>query len=398
MPRELICPHCGNPVRLDEVDEPLSAVALAGAGCTIETVVPGTQSADEIVSGAPMTGPPLLLSPEPDVGLAAAAEIGPAIDSAPPSPIVRLLDVGAPPASVSSSEVAARVSELIGGESSTGGSEAPAKLETPKGTNGSAHDFPALDLGATSDLSPTLQSSTDEDRGEPEPARRPSRLFVLLGSYASAMTLACFWLVWQARARHQPSGPDTLPSDSRPDLLAGGDRAVRLAPLPAIARSHLTRIGKAITVGSLEITPVSVHHDAVVVEHMDLSGTVEPRDGGEGALVLRLRLKNVSPDTTFAPLNAAFVRERDRGLPDSVIEMADGSRLGMYPLAASSEWSIRGQDFHDLKPGEVLETIVVSDKDAAARETAEMTWRLRLRTSADRTETVGVSIRRNEIH
>ena len=62
----------------------------------------------------------------------------------------------------------------------------------------------------------------------------------------------------------------------------------------------------------------------------------------------------------------------------------------MYPLAIESEWSILGQEFRDLRPGQEFETLLVSAPDSALRADGPMTWRVRLRTGINRTDDLGV--------
>ena len=86
--------------------------------------------------------------------------------------------------------------------------------------------------------------------------------------------------------------------------------------------------------------------------------------------MLTLRLKNVSPDVVLAPLDEAFVRDRINADPDSFIEAGPtGATIAMFPLAVESEWSIVGQSFRELQPGEAFEFIVVSAPDAAGKLT-----------------------------
>ncbi|HMB08595.1 MAG TPA: hypothetical protein VKP69_33295, partial [Isosphaeraceae bacterium] len=94
----------------------------------------------------------------------------------------------------------------------------------------------------------------------------------------------------------------------------------------------------------------------------------------------------------------AFLRENERGQLDSFIETSDGLQIKMFPLAVASEWSIIGQEFRELKPGQSYETEVVSAPDVQGHVTPEMTWRLRLRTGINQTDTMGVRFREDQIH
>ena len=113
--------------------------------------------------------------------------------------------------------------------------------------------------------------------------------------------------------------------------------------------------------------------------------------------MLKLRLKNISTDSILVPLDEAFIRERGRGVRDSFVETGGTRRIEMFPLAVVSEWSIVGQEFRELGPGESYETWVVSAPGALGHLAPEMTWRLRLRTDLNQTETLGVRFREGEI-
>ena len=62
----------------------------------------------------------------------------------------------------------------------------------------------------------------------------------------------------------------------------------------------------------------------------------------------------------------------------------------MFRLAIESEWSIEGQVFPSLKPGETAETILVSEPVAMADLHGTMTWHVKLRTGPYRTDVLGV--------
>jgi hypothetical protein len=115
-------------------------------------------------------------------------------------------------------------------------------------------------------------------------------------------------------------------------------------------------------------------------------------------LRLKLRLKNISSDTILAPFDEAFVRDRVGVEPDSFIEtQGGGETIAMFPLAVESEWSIVGQEFRELRPGEAFETDVVSQPDAVSRLAPEMLWRIRLRTDINHTDELGVRFRAEDV-
>ena len=56
-----------------------------------------------------------------------------------------------------------------------------------------------------------------------------------------------------------------------------------------------------------------------------------------------------------------------------------------------------GQSFAALKPGEVVETLVVSESDGPARFAMPGTWRVKLRVTPDQLATIGVDLRPDEV-
>ncbi len=220
-------------------------------------------------------------------------------------------------------------------------------------------------------------------------------------SYASAMTLACLWMVWQLRVRPQPIRAErAILADGPTDTLGfRGNRAYTVAPAPKVPESNLTALAEPLGIDVLEFTPLEVSSTSVTLERAGLDGKPDVRDGGGGILVMKARLRNTSEDQVFAPLDEAFLRQPDQGLPDSFIEAGD-ERIYSYPLPVESEWLLDGQQFRELKPGESFETLLVSDRDALARTADSMTWRVRLRTGAgpENTNVVGVRFRRDQIH
>lgn len=128
---------------------------------------------------------------------------------------------------------------------------------------------------------------------------------------------------------------------------------------------------------------------------------VYPHNGGSDlatrpSLVLYLRLRNVSDDVVFRPLDPAFNRRWKVGAPRkpyTFLEMGDRRFFG--PL----DWSppraggrgggmltvIAGQPCsQELQPGEAMTTLICTDPDANAGEalrryTGPLLWRVHLR-------------------
>jgi hypothetical protein len=362
MGKEVVCPHCGLRLPIDPLDEPLPALDAAR---TVETVIPRTVTTDE--GGLPTATPG---GSTPEVVKSGSAN------------------------GHSSTEVrrlAARIAAPDGPKFPPLVTPDP-DLKSGPGAELPREAFPSIQLDAPAPpaVAPAHQAEPLHD----EP--RTPWAWVLLGSYASAMTLACLWLVWQAR-RPEPPAADTIPSNSRPDL-PSVNPAAPSAPI-ALPQDRITTLGQPLRRGAVELTPLEVRVGQVELAHVGVGGEADWRDGGPGALFLHIRLTNTSSDAAFAPLEAAFVREPDRGRPESFLESPTGERIDTYPLPQASEWTIVGQSFRELQPGESFETVLVSTAESAARFGPEMTWRVRLRTdpAPGRTEMVGVRIRSSEV-
>jgi hypothetical protein len=260
----------------------------------------------------------------------------------------------------------------------------------------SADPIGTLRLGdATPAPSKRGRTSGSEHDVEIEYINGPHWPMVLLASYASAATLALVWWVVLPRLRGQAptespvaSAPPSATIEEGPRRAARSRRVEPPAPVPP---ERTTTIGKPLKVGSLEVTPLGAARARVQLRRTGLAGRVEQKDGGRGAMTLRLRLRNTSNDAVFAPLDESFLRDRDEGPSESFVELVNGERVYLYPIPVASEWSIVGQEFPDLRPGEAREALVVTAADFPATASG-MTWRLVLRTGLDETETIAVRV------
>ena len=353
MPEARACPHCGTPIDVESPTHEIHCPARGafGPGKPAELVevgdlpavpllAPGSQ--DDEFSGSPSG---TILAAEPDPIL------GPFVT---PSSHSVVSSVVAPPAQARSADL-----------------------------------FPAIDFG--SKVRPAKvagRSGTDEFEPEVKRARWST---VLLASYASALTIGLAWTLLKDRQRERleiqapPSPVAVVPEAARQ---SGLSRKVE-PPEPILGR-HFARMGKPLRVGDLEITPVEVSRQAVALERATPYAVPDRKSGGKGALILRLKLRNTAKDAVFAPLDQAYVRERGQGIVDTYVETAGGERVYPYPLAIESEWSIVGQRFGELRPGESRVAAIASAPDAPPDSEGPFTWRFRLRTGINRTDAIGL--------
>jgi hypothetical protein len=242
--------------------------------------------------------------------------------------------------------------------------------------------------------STTASRHSGPDHDE-EPESGMTWLLLLLLSYASAVTLALFWVLWTGRTLHPPDPPpsnsvladvESNPSPPPPELSQS---------LPPIPPENQTSATKTIRIGDLEITPLAIV--TAPVDLVRLVGRAAIRREDTDSLVLRLRLTNVSNDEAFAPLDRALIRDQTSFLDRSQIVTSDGRTIGLFPLAVDSEWLIDGQEFPLLMPGESAETMVASEGITDDRLADEMTWRVRLRVGAYRTDFLAVRFTKGDI-
>jgi hypothetical protein len=225
----------------------------------------------------------------------------------------------------------------------------------------------------------------DQEEGRPPGTSWP---LLLLASYASAVTMALFWLLWTGRGLDRPgptfeSGWETGPLDSGKDRRPG--RAGLVPPVPS---QNLTTLGTAVRLGDLEVTPRHISRREIELVRLD-GATGETRQVGD-VLVLSLRFTNRSKDQVLIPLVPAFVRDSNPTDDRSYIETQTGREIAMYRLAPESEWSIKDQRFPTLRPGERGQTIVVSETVRMSDLAGSLTWRVKLRTGTYQTDVLGI--------
>jgi hypothetical protein len=246
---------------------------------------------------------------------------------------------------------------------------------------------PASSQPAASSSKPVVR--TEEEEVEEVEATRVSWPFLLVSSYASAVTLAICWILWTGRGLSRPdstASPEPVPgingsSPSQGASLTGDG----LMPLPA---PKVTDLGRPVRLGELEVIPRSIVRRSV--DLLRLQGTAEGQRESSPTLVMTLELTNRSTTSKFSPLDPAIVRDPVPAVDQSFIEVPGGRRIAMFRLATESEWSIQDQVFPALQPGETAETILVSEPVAMSDLAGTMTWRVKLRTETFRTDVLGI--------
>jgi len=331
---------------------------------------------------------PFELSPLPDDGTAVAAA---AIDNAIiPMETSQPAAVENPESAWTTSEPAPPVIE----------EPAPAAIDEPNAFADSTH----LDHGPDLGMPPEPRMAT-----APERKRQSFSAITFLAPYALVATLLAGWFGYQyytLRSKH--------PLENIPDIIGDNDparrnphkqateRTIRLPspdqPLPDKLKVPL---GQTIRIGSLEVRPLRIEQKKFQFTTVYESGALETRNSPNAALVLHVRLKNVSDDEVFHPTDPFFDRqyiaEQHRSKPYVFLEVGSerfyGGPFNYLGFRRDSKNPRKrvfatGQenDEKPLLPGEERETCFYTFPDSEGKLLAAahafkdtIVWRLQLR-------------------
>ncbi|MBM3981159.1 MAG: hypothetical protein FJ304_12895 [Planctomycetes bacterium] len=277
----------------------------------------------------------------------------------------------------------------------------------------------------------------DDDRDdEPEEQEKPSRikraaaapagksnvlLFVVIGWAVIATGLAVYGLFIKSGDSLPKEHPLSTVPDNFGEFPPGTRGKVSQykfkvdGELPAEQRAAL---GGKIEVGGLEIEPLDVKRRRLVLVTEYASAPAGELPTPSSALVLRLRIKNVSEQSLF-PMDPAFTRKANPGTKDEPITrlvvskdkvFAGGAINWPYVSIKKRYEQQQKNDFEPLAPGEVREYVVFTDarpdivRDAQNAKDA-LQWRVQVRRApvlfrgkeAPVTAIIGVDFKASEI-
>jgi hypothetical protein len=253
-----------------------------------------------------------------------------------------------------------------------------------------------------------------DDFGDDESARKPTRagrnrsaaastggmpkwVVYALGGYALLMTvLAIYGLLIKSGDKLPSDHPLSTIPDNFGEFPATERKKVSQfknldGELPGNLKAEL---GGTIQVGQLEVTPLEIEKRRLNIVK-EVKGAAERlmSTSSQAALVLQLRVKNTSPDSSIFPLDPAFTR-RAKGDDKPPTRLIVGSRVFAggaisWPfnerLVKREYEEKQEQDATALKPGETRDYIVFTVGDDAnlartVRATKEpLLWRVQLR-------------------
>lgn len=215
----------------------------------------------------------------------------------------------------------------------------------------------------------------------------PSRGFILLASYASAVTLALILVLFQ---QGQRTG-DPAQLESLPDIPPEQIDSLTFVPADvALPPGHRLELGESQRFGNLLVEPLRITRGPVVFEHYS-GDAARLREDSEPVWKLHLRVTNVSEDQEIPPFDRHLTL-RWVAVPNSSQEAfnnyitkrdadsGDVQRVSLFRLPASSEWNIQGEHLGKiLKPGESYETFLASEPVGLEELPEDVVWRVQIR-------------------
>lgn len=260
-------------------------------------------------------------------------------------------------------------------------------VASPPNAPETANVVPPLDGSFTPPFA--AGNAAKSEMAAPEESRLPKsiaaedavsrQLFVIVASYASAVTLVLLYFLY-AFATMRQHALESLPDLEPPIRPSDGQVGMRTAaPDATVARGHVLQLGESRRFGNVRVTPLQITRGPLHFVHAfgDRNAQREPT---KPVLKLWLRFENVSADQTFPPLTPALVFKR-KLLKDGrfqtnnfIAAEAERSKKGgelsyVYDLSEFSEFQLAGQDLsHLVKPGEIWETYVPSEENVAAQD------------------------------
>jgi hypothetical protein len=248
-----------------------------------------------------------------------------------------------------------------------------------------------------SEIGEAAQSTANQHFVATQPAGVSKRVFSLVLSYASAITLGFIYLWLKTRNGSALDLPDRKPA------FKNGQVGISIYPDGPLPFSHRLKLGQSKQFGSLRITPIKVTKGRLEFESPPGSNEAPREPSFAPVLKLWVRFENVSSDQTFPALDddLVYTQVRDRTntfRTNNFLRLegdspSAGTKISVYDWLASSKVLMKGQDLdRPLQPGETWETYIPTN-DEAQLDTLEgpLAWRVHFRKGYNRTTFRGVT-------
>lgn len=198
-------------------------------------------------------------------------------------------------------------------------------------------------------------------------------LLVIVGSYASAVSIVLAYMLIFGGKHELESLPDLVPPKKpRSDEIGWRHNP----PRNNVAPGHVLHLGQSRRFGSVKVTPVKVTRGPIKFEHFS-GQSGGGREPSPPVLKLWVKFENVSSDQTFAPLDAylLFTRESvNLGQlihANSFVAVEADRKQGklasfIFDMPIHSEFNMVGQKLdREIGPGESVQTFIPSEAEGA---------------------------------
>lgn len=222
-------------------------------------------------------------------------------------------------------------------------------------------------------------------------------LLIIVGSYASAVTIVLVYMLIRGQSSALESLPDLVPVVGKNGELSW----TYSPPMNDVAPGHVLALGQSRRFGNVKVTPLKVTRGIVQFEHYSGEARLA-RDPTQPVLKLWVRFENVSHDQTFAPLDRHVLFKRNSiNLGQKIqanafvtveAERKKGKSLFyIFDMPVLSEFRMVGQNLdRSLQPGESLETFLPSEEEARELN-GDLVWRFQFRKGYHPTSRRGVT-------
>lgn len=221
-------------------------------------------------------------------------------------------------------------------------------------------------------------------RSVPTSTGVPRFLFLVVASYASAVTLALIYLLY--RGTSTLDLPDVVPQFNKNGKAAW--RWVDEKPLPVAYR---LKLGESKQYGNVMVTPLKVTQAPLQFVHFSDQKQQKPPTTVP-VLKLWVKFQNVSNDQTFPALDEQLLYERANDKDNAaqvkannyVCQLSECKRLGkrvpVYALPINGEWMLKDQNLNSpIAPHQAWETYIPSNDEELSSLKGPLTWRVHFR-------------------
>lgn len=252
-------------------------------------------------------------------------------------------------------------------------------------------------LDRVSSRSGVLKSGESSARSGIHADAVSKKLFVLVASYASAVTIACLVLLFGGNSHQLESLPDVRPLNDGEIQFVGFD-----ARLPD---GHTLALGESRRFGDVRITPLKVTREPIEFAHYRDKGA--ERDPTDPVLKLWMKFENLASDVAFPPWDVSLMTRRVPLESDPLLYRTNTFLVPAksaprtpekiilnFEHPVGSDWNLKGMRTEPLQPGEAYTTFVASSEEGLQRATDDarrLVWRLQVRKGIHRETRHGVT-------